>query len=82
MGRFLYWMNVSVDLRIEQVSGDAGAGEWLHITEELHREFNARARGLAMMVHGRVIYETMEEYWPRARADSESGSCVISTRAT
>jgi dihydrofolate reductase len=70
MGRFIYWMNVSLDLRIEQVPGDDGAGEWLRIGEELHREFNARARKLAMMVQGRVIYETMEEYWPRARGDA------------
>jgi dihydrofolate reductase len=70
MGRFVYSMNVSVDLRIEQVPGDDGAGEWLSIDEELHREFNAQARALALMVHGRVIYETMEEYWPRAREDS------------
>ncbi|MEU4371506.1 dihydrofolate reductase family protein [Micromonospora chersina] len=70
MGRFLYWMNVSLDLRIEQVPGDDGAGEWLRIDDELHREFNARARTLAGMVQGRVIYETMEEYWPRARDDA------------
>lgn len=70
MGRFLYWMNVSLDLRIEQVPGDDGAGEWLRIDEELHREFNARARTLAGMVQGRVIYETMEEFWPRAREDA------------
>ena len=70
MGRFLYWMNVSLDLRIEQVPGDNGAGEWLRIDEELHREFNARARALVGMVQGRVIYETMEEYWPRAREDA------------
>lgn len=69
MGRFVYWMNVSLDLRIEQVPGDNGAGEWLRIDEELHREFNERARDLAVMVQGRVMYETMEEYWPRARAD-------------
>jgi dihydrofolate reductase len=70
MGRFAYWMNVSLDLRIEQVPGDNGAGDWLRIGEELHREFNARARALALMVEGRVIYETMEEYWPRAREDA------------
>jgi dihydrofolate reductase len=63
-------MNVSLDLRIEQVPGDNGAGEWLRIGEELHREFNARARALALMVEGRIIYETMEEYWPRAREDT------------
>jgi dihydrofolate reductase len=70
MGRFVYWMNVSVDLRIEQVPGDNGAGEWLRIDEELHRVFNARANSLAMMVQGRVVYEVMEEYWPRAREDA------------
>jgi dihydrofolate reductase len=62
-------MNVSLDLRIEQVPGDNGAGEWLRISEELHREFNARAQALALMVQGRIVYETMEEYWPRARED-------------
>ena len=47
MGRFQYWMNVSVDLRIEHAEGEHGGGDWMHITEELHREFNARARALA-----------------------------------
>ncbi|GIF22033.1 dihydrofolate reductase [Actinoplanes tereljensis] len=70
MGRFVYSMNVSLDLRIEQVPGDNGAGEWLRITEELHREANAQTRELALIVHGRVLYETMEEYWPRAPADA------------
>ncbi len=70
MGRFVYWMNVSLDLRIEQVPGDNGAGEWLRISEELHREFNARAREFVLDVQGRVMYETMEEYWPRARTDA------------
>ncbi|MET7398208.1 dihydrofolate reductase family protein [Dactylosporangium sp. NPDC005572] len=70
MGRFVYSMNVSLDLLIEQVPGDNGAGEWLRIDEEVHREANARTRTLALMVHGRVIYEVMEEYWPRAREDA------------
>jgi dihydrofolate reductase len=70
MGRFVYSMQVSVDLRIEQVPGDNGAGEWLRIEEELHREANAQTRALALMVHGRVFYETMEEFWPRAGEDA------------
>jgi len=70
MGRFVYSMNVSLDLRIEQVPGDNGAGEWIRIGEELHREFNARTEALALIVHGRVYYETMEEYWPRASEDA------------
>jgi dihydrofolate reductase len=70
MGHFVYSMNVSLDLRIEQVPGDNGAGEWLRITEEFHRETNAQTRALALMVQGRVVYEVMEEYWPRARGDT------------
>jgi dihydrofolate reductase len=69
MGHFVYSMNVSLDLRIEQVPGDNGAGEWLRIDEEFHREANAQAQALALMVQGRVLYEVMEEYWPRARTD-------------
>ena len=70
MGRFVYSMNVSVDLRIEQVPGDNGAGEWLRIDEEYHRAANEYARRMSAIVHGRVFYETMEEFWPQAAADS------------
>ncbi|MEV0387765.1 dihydrofolate reductase family protein [Nonomuraea sp. NPDC050643] len=70
MGRFVYSMQVSLDLRIEQVPGDNGAGEWLRIDEELHRECNALTQALALMVQGRVYYEVMEECWPQAREDA------------
>jgi dihydrofolate reductase len=69
MGRFAYGMNVSLDLRIEQVPGDDGAGEWLLIEEQLHRAWNAQARDAALMVQGRVLYEIMERFWPGARYD-------------
>ncbi len=72
MGRFVYAMNVSLDLLIEQVPGDNGAGEWIRIGEELHREFNSRTEALALIVHGRVFYEIMEEYWPRAPEDESA----------
>ncbi|MBU2666820.1 dihydrofolate reductase family protein [Actinoplanes bogorensis] len=68
-GRFVYWMNVSADLRIEHAAGEQGGGEWMRIGEPLHREFNRRARALSAMVQGRTIYETMEGFWPAARAD-------------
>ena len=75
MGRMTYWMNVSLDLRIERSAGDHVAdeegGEWLRIDEQLFREFNERARGLALFVEGRIIYEMMETVWPSA-AQNES----------
>lgn len=69
MGRMIYWMNVSMDLRIEHAPNEQGAGSWLRISEELHREFNARAKRLAVFVQGRVIYDTMESFWPKAADD-------------
>jgi dihydrofolate reductase len=67
--RFVYWMNVSLDLKIEQAAGEQGGGDWLRIGEPLHREFNRRARALTSMIQGRTIYETMEGFWPAARHD-------------
>jgi dihydrofolate reductase len=70
MGRFVYWMNVSVDLKIERRSeSDEDSGEWLRITEPLHREFNRRAALMALSVEGRTIYEMMDPFWPDARSD-------------
>lgn len=69
MGRFVYWMNVSLDLRIEQRAGENGGGQWMRITEPLHQEFNDRAAELTAMVQGRVVYELMENYWPQVWAD-------------
>ena len=73
MGRMTYWMNVSLDLRIGRSAGDhvadEGGGEWVRIDERLFREFNERARGLALFVEGRIIYEMMETVWPSAAED-------------
>lgn len=67
--RYVYWMNVSLDLRIEYTENEQGGGDWMSIDEELHREFNARAAAQTAAVEGRVIYETMESFWPSARTD-------------
>lgn len=69
-GRFVYWMNVSLDLKIEHRPGEEGGGSWLRIGEALHRQFNTRARALSLLVEGRVIHETMEAFWPAAREDT------------
>jgi dihydrofolate reductase len=62
-------MNVSLDLKIEYAAGEQGGGDWLRITESLHRDFNARAREMSLDVEGRTIYETMEAFWPAVRDD-------------
>lgn len=75
-GRFVYWMNVSLDLKIEAEPGEQGGGDWLRITESLHREFNARARAMSVFVEGRTIYETMEAFWPAARDDASQPDVI------
>ena len=69
MGRTVYWMNVSLDLFIERDEGEQGGGSWMRIDEELHREFNRRAAEQVLSIEGRVIYETMEDFWPKAAED-------------
>jgi dihydrofolate reductase len=69
MGRFVYWMNVSLDLLIESAAKEQDDGDWLRITGALHREFNARARALSLMVEGRIMYDLMDPFWPNARTD-------------
>jgi dihydrofolate reductase len=69
VGRYVYWMNVSLDMKIQSAGGEHGGGDWVRIGESLHREFNARARGLTLMVQGRRIYELMDPFWPDARTD-------------
>jgi dihydrofolate reductase len=69
MGRFVYGMNCSIDLRIEQVPGDDGAGDWVRIDEELHLAWNEIDRASTLAVQGRSIYELMENAWPDSRDD-------------
>lgn len=69
MGRTVYWMNVSMDLRIEHAPNEQGGGQWMRIGEALHRAFNERAAKLSMMFQGRKIHETMEGFWPNAASD-------------
>ncbi|ANG86589.1 dihydrofolate reductase family protein [Microbacterium aurantiacum] len=69
--RFVYWMNVSLDLFIEHAHDEQGGGDWMSIDDELHAVFNARAEALTMMVQGRRVFETMETFWPAARDNVE-----------
>lgn len=69
--RFVYWMNVSLDLFIEHAHDEQGGGDWMSIGDELHEEFNVRAEALTMMVQGRKVFETMENFWPAARENTK-----------
>ena len=66
MGTTVYWINVSMDLRIEFDLDEGGAGSWIKIDETLHRDFNARASDLVLGIQGRKMHEIMESFWPQA----------------
>lgn len=73
--RFVYWMNVSLDGCIEAEPGEHAGPEapgWVRIDEELHQEFNDRARAMTMSVEGRVVRDMMDPYWPDARYDDDA----------
>jgi dihydrofolate reductase len=76
MGTTVYWMNVSVDGYLERTPGVHDGESWARLDEELHREFNERARNLSLMVEGRVIYEMMSPYWPDARDDTSQPEVI------
>ena len=44
MGTNVYWMNISVDGYLERTPGVHDGESWARVDEELHREFNERAR--------------------------------------
>lgn len=74
--RFVYWMNVSLDLRIEEVEGEDGGGDWMRIDDILHEECNTRARAFTAMVQGRRVYELMESFWPAAAEDASQSPVI------
>ena len=79
-GRFVYWMNVSLDLFIEREAGehrDIEGPSWIRLGEPLHREFNARARAMSVMVQGRTVYEIMDPFWPNARNRKAAQRCLL-----
>lgn len=76
MGRFSYWMNVSVDGFVEGKPGEEGGGEWMSIDDRLHQVFNDRARLLEAGVEGRKIYEIMEDFWPGAAEDEDQDAVM------
>ena len=72
--RFVYWMNVSLDGRIEAVPGEHGGPDapgWIRIDDVLHQEFNDRARAMSLSIEGRVVRDMMDPYWPDARYDED-----------
>ena len=65
MGRVVFAMGMSLDGYVEDASGSF---DFTAPDDELHRVANEQARGAAVFVFGRRMYELMEGYWTGAAA--------------
>ena len=63
MRKVIYAMSVSLDGFVEATDGDIG---WSAPDEELHRHFNDMEKNIDVHLYGRLMYEIMAGYWPKA----------------
>lgn len=73
MRKIILTMSVSLDGYFE---GPERQIDWHRVDEELHQHFNDEARTIGGILHGRVTYELMAEYWPTADADPANAGPV------
>lgn len=59
------------------VATPEGSLDFHVIDEEIHRFANEQARGTAVQLYGRRLYETMAAFWPTADADPAAPDYVV-----
>ncbi|MDT7572911.1 MAG: hypothetical protein QOE05_3085 [Actinomycetota bacterium] len=69
MGKIVVMFSVSLDGYFEGPEGDLS---WHDITPELHAEFNDVLRPMSAYLHGRVMHEMMDAYWPTADQEPDA----------
>jgi dihydrofolate reductase len=74
MGNLTYGMNLSLDGRIADSTGDIG---WSTPDEELHQYWNDRVRDIAVSLYGRRLYDLMSAYWPTADEEPDATPIVV-----
>ncbi|MGX1477167.1 UNVERIFIED_CONTAM: dihydrofolate reductase [Streptomyces canus] len=73
MRKIVLMMSVSLDGYIEGPDRDIS---WHRVDDELHTHMNATVAGMGGLLHGRVVYELMADYWPTADADPDAPASV------
>lgn len=63
MRKLIYGMNVSLD---GYITAPDGGIDWSEPSEELFRWWLEEERGIALMLYGRRLWETMSTHWPTA----------------
>ncbi|MET7734686.1 dihydrofolate reductase family protein [Streptomyces sp. NPDC005402] len=73
MRKIVLMMSMSLDGYIEGPDRDIS---WHRVDEELHTHMNATVGSMGGLLHGRVVYELMADYWPTADADPDAPASV------
>ncbi|MFF1304095.1 dihydrofolate reductase family protein [Streptomyces sp. NPDC058307] len=73
MRKIVLMMSMSLDGYIEGPDRDIS---WHRVDDELHAHMNATVARMGGLLHGRVVYELMADYWPTADADPEAPASV------
>lgn len=73
MRKIVLMMSMSLDGYIEGPDRDIS---WHRVDDELHTHMNATVGSMGGLLHGRVVYELMADYWPTADADPDAPASV------
>jgi dihydrofolate reductase len=74
MRKVIVSMSVSLDGFMEGPGGDLS---WHRVDDELHRHLNEQSKAMGAFLHGRVMYELMEQAWPHADSDPASTEPMV-----
>lgn len=71
MRKIILISSVSIDGYMEAPGHDI---TWHRVDDELHQHFNDIVGRLGALLHGRVTYELMADFWPTADADPDASA--------
>lgn len=74
MRKIVLMMGVSLDGYIERPGADIS---WHRVDDELHRHMNETISAFGGLLHGRVVYELMADYWPTADSDPDADAITV-----
>ena len=74
MGRIIVPLSVSLDGYFEGPNREI---DWHHVDEDLHAFFNQHLKEMAAFWSGRVTYELMADFWPKADQDPEAPPTMV-----
>jgi dihydrofolate reductase len=74
MRRLIFMMSVSIDGFMEGPNREI---DWHMVDEELHTHFNEQLGAMSAFLDGRVTYELMAGFWPKADADPSATAPTV-----